>query len=105
MVATLFPLRGRNRASLLVVQINSAFFAETQRVGPRRDTIHAETLADVVEEDVTRFHDRSMEGDLPMTLLAPAAIFPIAEPYAARTIVGRRRRQSSGFQSGYAIDD
>src|SRR5665213_881038 len=72
---------------------------------PRRDAIDAEPLAGVVKENVAGFDDRPMECDIPMTLLAPAAILAIAEPDAAGTVIRRRWHDCAVHQARNTVHD
>src|SRR5579863_1752852 len=71
---------------------------------PRREAIDPEMLADVVKEDVAGFHDRPMQRNAAMALLAPASILTAAEIDSARTAVGGLRRQGVIFKSRYRVD-
>src|ERR1019366_7660993 len=86
--ALLLPRRRRDGAGILVIEIDAAFDSESELIGPFRNPIDAKLCSDVVKINVARPHDRIVQLDGAVALMAPAMILASAEPQPAGAIVG-----------------
>src|ERR1019366_8895436 len=86
--ALLLPRRRRDGAGILVIEIDAALDSESELIGPFRNPIDAKPFSDVVKINVARPHDRIVQLDGAVALMAPAMILASAEPQPAGAIVG-----------------
>src|SRR5438874_3581424 len=85
------PLRRRNDACFLAVQINLRDAAEAEIFGVLRDLVDAETRADVVEKNVGRDFQRAFDVDVAEAPFFCSSKTP-AEEDGGPSVIDRRMR-------------
>src|SRR5262249_16337715 len=79
--------------------------AESEQVSPMREPVDSQVLAHVIKIHVAGTHDRVVEGDAAVAVLAPAVVFASPEPDTATAAVDGVFVQGAFLQARNGIEN